>query len=658
MHGVVFKYSSLENAGMLRRLLRRKAQSPREFTRRELARGIALRAFSCSTYAGQGVFLDVRCMHASEPESAFSVRARTQEGIDVPVSYEASVAVQGPSAGPDWIESRYILRVPEDAGTLYVDVMRENGRNILASARFERSYWHDELLAAYYERARNPFADPMYTNWFDAHRAGEAVLAVQRKRVFDPAPLLSLVMPVYRTPREYLRTMVDSVLAQSYANWELVIVNASPDDADVNEVLVSYDDARIRVIGHPENDGINGNTNFGIAQTRGDYVGFIDHDDVLEPDLLFEYACAIEENPGVSMLYCDEDSFETDGAFILPMFKPAMDIDLLYSNNYLLHVLMVSREIVERTTRAPDEVNGAQDYDLTLKAYELSKNVVHVPRVLYHWRVHAGSSNAGNDGAKSYVDAGCKSALDAHFERMGIDARAKGTDVPYVYQCVPSLDRASGFLRVDANTPVARNAAVRTADSELVLLAMEGIRALEQDAGSVLAAYFEREDVAVAAPRMLGPSGLSCTQWLVVRRDMGITSMGYDLPAQDGGYNGRFHRPCNVTAIDGSCCMVRRSEFLDLGGYDESFKTLAFASVDLCLRYQEGHRLVLFTPFSLFEHAQEPIQSLLPRTREHEANIAHDKALLQERWPQFVGSPDVLYNPNLDETSPYFKLGR
>lgn len=628
----------------------------RSLTRREISRGIALRAFGCSTYAGQGVFLDVRCVHTREYPDELSVRARADNSDGVLVHYRASIAVQAPLGGADWVESQYIVKIPEDAGALYVDVMRENGKNILASARFDRSYWHEKLLADFYARARNPFADPEYANWFKTHRVTEAELEEQRAHVFDSAPLLSLVVPVHRTPAAYLQAMIDSVIAQSYANWELVVVNASPDDANVNGMLALYSDARIHVLDHPENDGINGNTNFGIAHARGDYIGFIDHDDVLEPDLLFEYARAIEANPGVSMLYCDEDSFEDEGAFVLPMFKPDMDIDLLYSNNYLLHVLMVSREVIENTTRAPAEVNGAQDYDLTLKAYELSRQIVHVPRVLYHWRMHAGSSNAGNDEAKPYVNTGCMQALDTHFERMGVNIHAKMTSVPYVYRCVPDSVDASAFAHIDADTPAERNAAVRTSSAELLLFANEGVAMRNDDASVVLAAYFERPEVGVVAPRMLCPDGLSGTQWLIMRRDMGITCMGYDLPAKDGGYNGRFHRPCDVTAVDGSCCMMRRKKFLELGGYDESFKTLAYASVDLCLRFQEQGKLVVFTPFAVCEYAQKPVYTFLPRSSACEVAIVHDKALLCARWPELIGRPDSLYNPSLDESSSYFVL--
>lgn len=641
----------------LGKALKRYRHCGRPLSAREISRGVALRAFACATLGEHVVHLDLRVLHSDEHPDVLSVRARTEGGVELPVRHRTSTTVEGPRGARDWIESQYVLEVPGDAGALYVDVMREDGGNILESATLRRSLWHDRLVGEFYARVRNPFADGEYVSWFEEHRASEAQLARQRAVAFENGPLFSVVVPVYRTPPEYLSGMIDSVLAQSYGNWELVVVNASPDDEDVSCVLSSYDDARIRVLEHPENDGINGNTNFGIAATRGDYVVFIDHDDLIEPDLLFEYASVIEREPGVALLYCDEDSFEVEGVFVLPLFKPDFNIDLLYSNNYVIHALAVSRDVIEHAERSPHEVNGAQDYDLTLKACERSDRVVHVPRVLYHWRMHESSSNGGNYEAKPYASMAGARALDAHFERAGLGARAEETDVPYVYRCLPDLAEASSFARVTANDAATRNAAARVADAELLLFADEDLRMLDADAGEVLASYFERKDVGLVAPRMIAPDGLSCAQWLVLRRDLGATRMGYDLPDADAGYIGRFHRPCDVTAVDGACCMVRRAEFLEMSGYDEGFRTLAYASIDLCLRYRARGQRVVFAPFARFEHAQELVETFLPRTRGYEDDLAHDRALLADRWPQLVGEPDPLYNPNLDETSPYFLLG-
>lgn len=641
---------------MLSFFKRKQASITSSLSDRELKHGAALRIASCCTHGEQEYFIDFRCFYFPQLEGDFDIRVRADGMIPVQARFRASALVQNQRDGSELKEAQFIARVSRDYKTLYVDCIQKSTGLVVDRLTVPSTIWSKKLLEEFYKRACNPFADVSYGAWLAEHRASQRELDEQRRTSFQNGPLFSLISPVYKTPEKYLRSMIDSVVEQSYVNWELIIVNASPDDCKVQDVLALYDDARIRVINHPENDGINGNTNFGIAAARGDYVGFIDHDDFIEPDLLFEYAYAINSNDDVAMLYCDEDSFKEDKGYSLPMFKPDMNIDLLYSNNYLLHLLMVSRDVIENTSRAPEQTNGAQDYDLTLKAYEYSPNIVHVPRVLYHWRIHEKSSNAGNNIAKPYVNNGCVAALNDHFCRTGIDVTVCETQIPYVYKCVPNISEDSLCAQILCDNGAMRNAAAQEASESLILFGMKDTVPLDDDSVQTVSAYFARNDIGMVAPRLMCPDGLSCAQWVVLRDDMRLTYMGYDLPSSDGGYNGRFHRPCDVTAVDGACFMVRRQEFLELGGYDESFQTLVYATVDLCLRYQKRGKLVLFTPFALFEHKQDIVETLMKRPKSYYSKIEHDRLLLKDRWFGVVGINDSLYNANLDDKSPYYLI--
>lgn len=176
----------------------------------------------------------------------------------------------------------------------------------------------------------------------------------------DFHPLVSIICPLYNTPLPYLRDMIDSVLAQTYTIWELVLVNASPDNEGMQEVLTTYADPRIKTIDFPENLGIAGNTNIGIRAATGDYVAFADHDDTLSPYVLERYMAFAAEHPDADLFYCDEDNFEEDdSAGYAPRFKPDFNRDLLYSHNYMVHMLMVSRYILDRVELSPNEVSGA-----------------------------------------------------------------------------------------------------------------------------------------------------------------------------------------------------------------------------------------------------------------------------------------------------------
>lgn len=233
--------------------------------------------------------------------------------------------------------------------------------------------------------------------------------------------VFSIVVPAYRTPEPYLREMIASVMEQTYPRWELILADAT-EDAEVKCIVDTYDDSRIRYLHLSANEGIADNTNQGIAAAAGDYVGLLDHDDLLTVNALYEMAVRIEQEreKGVvlQMLYSDEDKCNGDGtAFYDPNYKEEFNQDLLLSNNYVCHFMVMKRELIQklRLRRAYD---GAQDFDLALRGahYILNQGqeeeIAHIPLVLYHWRCHTGST-AENPRSKLYAyDAGRRAVQD------------------------------------------------------------------------------------------------------------------------------------------------------------------------------------------------------------------------------------------------------
>ena len=205
--------------------------------------------------------------------------------------------------------------------------------------------------------------------------------------------------------------MIESLEKQSYENWELVIGNASPEDETMARILKEYTgkDPRVKNVPIPENIGIAENTNAALAAAAGNFVGFMDHDDLLAPDALFEIAIRLEKDPSIDAFYTDEDKVRTDlSEYFQPHFKPDFNLDLLRSNNYICHFFVVRREIAEKTGGLRPEYNGAQDYDYIFRCTEMAGKIVHIPRVLYHWRVHS-ASTADNPASKLYAyEAGKK----------------------------------------------------------------------------------------------------------------------------------------------------------------------------------------------------------------------------------------------------------
>ncbi len=646
---------------MFERLFARHSEGVRT-DKRAIRRGVLLQLASCATFGEEEYYLDIRCLFEDRYFDDIMIGIKGEHGKQPELFEHSYMGIAAPDQdNPDdaWYEMRYVAKLPAGFGTIYIDCKQVSTGRVLARLRSEETFWSTKLISEFFTRARNPFADGRYEEWRKEHRESAQELARQRQTSFVDEPLVSLVVPVYCTPPAYLREMIDSVIAQTYARWELVIVNASPDDAGVRDALASYTDERIRVLDHPENDGINGNTNFGIAACKGDYVGFLDHDDFIEPDLLFEYVRQINEHDKTDLLYCDEDSFDEESGYKLPLFKPGANLDLLYSNNYVVHLLMVSREIIQKTTRSGNEMNGAQDYDLTLQAFRASSAIVHVPRILYHWRIHELSTNSGNKDAKPYAAQAGRSALSFHFSQRGIDARIEETDVPYVYRVDPVVGGTSVTMlreEVSERKPDVRNALVRDAGAEFVLFAPGDVEHIGSDWRKVMLGYFQRKEVGIVAPQLVGPEGLVAQTGLVLRRDAKVTYLGQGLPLDDAGYIGRFHRPCNITAVSGDCCMIRRKTFLELGGYDTTYETMLYASIDLCLRYQEHGLLAVYTPFASFVTAELPFATLGKPSAGRMHALEHDARLLRERWPGIVGKSDPFFNQNLDETNPYFVL--
>ena len=247
------------------------------------------------------------------------------------------------------------------------------------------------------------------------------------------AALISIVVPCYRTQKQHLLEMIESVRAQTYPLWELILADATEDDS-VGQAVRFFTDSRIRYLHLPHNRGIAENTNWGVKAAAGDYIGLLDHDDLLSPEALFWMAMAIEEGKragaGPVLLYSDEDKCSGDGtAFFEPNRKEKFNLDFLLSNNYICHFMLMERQLMQELLLR-QEYDGAQDYDLLLRAagrlMGQEERIVHVPRILYHWRCHA-SSTAENPQSKRYAYEAGRRALQDFADSQGWRALAKDT---------------------------------------------------------------------------------------------------------------------------------------------------------------------------------------------------------------------------------------
>ncbi|MCR5099179.1 MAG: glycosyltransferase family 2 protein [Lachnospiraceae bacterium] len=295
--------------------------------------------------------------------------------------------------------------------------------------------------------------DLSYDAWRRQRLLSEEELRLQRETHFEYEPLISLVVPLYRTQEVYLRELVDLIISQTYGNWELILADGSRSDQDdvspMRQLLsdISGLDGRIHVTELERNAAISGNTNAAIELATGDYIAFMDHDDTLEADAFFECVRAINEHDRPELIYTDQDKIdEHSREYFEPFFKGDFSINMLRSMNYMCHLLVVSKSLLDRLFEKEGvldseghreflraEFDGAQDYDFILRCVEEARGIYHIPRILYHWRTIVGST-ADNPVAKKYAFAAGRRAIAEHYRRLGIDAEVTETEVHGVYR--------------------------------------------------------------------------------------------------------------------------------------------------------------------------------------------------------------------------------
>ena len=310
--------------------------------------------------------------------------------------------------------------------------------------------------------------DKNYAMWYEKNKVSEGELAKQRNKEFPYMPLFSILVPVYNTPIPYLWEMLDSVRNQTYQKWQLCIANANPENEDVARILNQYIemDIRIQVVNVPENLGIAQNTNKALSIAKGDYIGLLDHDDMLAADALFEVAKTVNDE-NADVIYTNEDKITMSGEkHFQPNFKPEFNLDMLRSNNYICHFFIAKASLMKEIGGFRGEYNGAQDYDMIFRCTERADNIVRIPKVLYHWRMHE-QSTAENPESKRYAfDAG-KKVIEDHLKRCGESAEVEMTEYPGFYRvkyAIKEKPRVSVVIVKETKNMIPKDTLIKIAD--------------------------------------------------------------------------------------------------------------------------------------------------------------------------------------------------
>lgn len=559
--------------------------------------------------------------------------------------------------------------------------------------------------------------DAAYQAWLSKHQVTIDEWRRQKADHFENEPLISIVVPCYNSNETYLKEMVDSVLAQSYPKWELLLMDASADVKIVKKVAAQAEDARVKYFALPSNKGIVGNTNAGIQQAEGDFIAFLDHDDLLEPDALYCYVEKINTDPTTKLLYCDEDLFSEKGTYTQPVFKTELNVDLLYSHNCVTHFLMVEAAYLQQIGLSEEEVSGAQDFDLVLRALEGGGTIAHVPRVLYHWREHEGSTSGDNTESKPYAEEAGRIALQNHFDRRGIKGTVEVTEHPYVYrmryelpnplplisivipnkdhvevldECVQSLLNNATYenleiLIVENNSTEEAtfdyyrklqdqsnkmrvitweqgfnyskiiNFGVAQAKGEYVLLLNNDTKVITSDFLQEMLGYLMREDVGVVGAKLYFRDNLIQHAGMIAGPYGAVAHVHQNYSRTYEGYLARAVRPGNFSAVTGACQLVKKEVFNEVGGYEESL-AIGFNDVDFCLKvWQAGYRVV-FTPYAELYHYEFTSRGRETFDKKKMYRWKQEQAEFTKRWPKYFLEGDPFVNLNLDKDNFYFDL--
>jgi GT2 family glycosyltransferase len=544
--------------------------------------------------------------------------------------------------------------------------------------------------------------DATYKRWIELNEPDPARLILQTKTAAKLAytPLISILVPVYNPPLPILQQALTSVLAQTYAYWELCLVDGASTLPGVRDLLVHFSelDNRVHLKLLEENLGISGNSNQALDMAQGEFTAFLDQDDILAPFALFEIAQALNQDRSLDLLYSDHDLLEFDNSRRKqPLFKPDWSPEIMLSANYITHLTVVRTSLLRVVGGFDAELDGAQDWDLFLKISERTAKIAHIPKILYHWR-DSRDSTASNIWAKDYAPAAQLRAIKAHLTRLGLsgvqaffdssgyirvqwkfDRRKKvsiiipsnganpmlercvhsilkGTDYPnfeivivnnglkrpeeYPYYRNISAEEQVSVIHDDRpfNYSAVNNLGAQHASGELFLFLNNDTEIFAQDWLDELVMWAQREPVGIVGAKLLHPDGSIQHAGVII----GLTGFAGHVFGGQAEFQwtsfglAEWYR--DYKAVTAACMLIPRDVFEQLGGFDETF-ILCGSDVEICLRAARSGWRIVYNPFARLRHLEGATRAGEVPAQDFRVSYAHYLPTLR--------SGDPYFNPNL-----------
>ncbi len=556
-----------------------------------------------------------------------------------------------------------------------------------------------------------------YQVWIKNNEPTTEELELQRQTKFEINPKFSIVIPMYNTPVNFFTELVDCLKAQTYSNWEMCLADGSPQKNEELDPIIKSDE-RIKYVFLNENKGISGNTNEALKLATGDYILLVDHDDLIPVFCLYELAKTINKNPEAEFIYTDEDKIEgTKDKRCDPHFKPDFAIDTLRSNNYITHLSVFKKELMDKLGGFRDKYNGAQDFDIIIRATENTKNIIHIPKVLYHWRVHPNSTAMVADAKPYAYEAGIK-VIEDHLERQGLEAKVThGGDIPGVYEveykvkgnpkvsiiipnkdsvkllrnCINSILKLTTYKNYEIVVVENNSTEAKTFDYYETIQKLEKVRVIKypekgfnyskiinfgvkncEDSEFVVQlnsdtelltnnwlekfiGFAQREDVGAVGARLYYEDKSIQHAGIGV----GICDLAANLltntPRNFHAYFGRECLTQDLSAVTGACLFSRRSIYEEVGYMDEENFAVAFNDVDFCLKIRQKGYLIVYNPYVEFMHYESKTRGY-EDTPEKKERFARESNNFRTKWRKVLDAGDPYSNINFDKNTAQYNV--
>ncbi|HCT8124043.1 TPA: glycosyltransferase family 2 protein [Enterococcus faecalis] len=565
------------------------------------------------------------------------------------------------------------------------------------------------------EKLRNQAS---YPNWLARNEVLDIEAMTQEIATFHYQPKISIAMPVYNVEEKWLRLCIDSILNQVYTNWELCMADDASTDPNVKKILTEYQqlDERIRVVFREQNGHISEATNSALAIATGEFVALLDNDDELAINAFYEVVKVLNENPELDLIYSDEDKIDMDGNRSDPAFKPDWSPDLLFGTNYISHLGVYRRSILEEIGGFRKGYEGSQDYDLVLRFTEKTtkERITHIPKVLYYWRMLP-TSTAVDQGSKGYAFEGGLRAVQDALVRRGINGHATHGaanglyDVYYdieseklvsiiiptkngykdVQRCVSSIIEKTTYqnyeiimadngstdpkmhelyaefeqqlpgrffvesIDIPFNFSTINNRAAKKAHGEYLLFLNNDTEVITENWLTLMVSFAQQERIGCVGAKLLYPNNTVQHAGVILGLG-GVAGHGhYGYPHGDLGYFGRLAINVNYSAVTAACLLMKKADFDAVGGFEEAF-TVAFNDVDLCLKVQALGRDNVWLHEAELYHFESQTRGYDDKGKKKK-RFEQEKVMMEEKWGPLIEN-DPFYNPNLTRDIPNFSL--